>query len=295
MIPLVCLEPMQASVGVRILKRAAAVLAGVAAWGALAAPSFAGCSRPILVPASPLGQMMIVHSDTGRVEGVYPELLRDIGKAVGCTFEFRIVEPRVRAEMLVASGEMDVFVGAVRNPERDVWGRFVPLMEVEWKLVSHSPSRPPPATVGELLAMNGIVFDAVRGYNYGAAYRDLLNALDERHALDLVADPQTVVRKMQMGRADFSLMPPGTLDGALDAAEASIEFRKRVRLSHLAGLPHGVTGVYLSGSLKAEDAALLRQVLTQAARDGALLTRVHQALPAADAASYGALPASSAH
>src|SRR5262249_38710618 len=117
---------------VRTPWRLLAALAGCLA----AVLSLAGCSCPIMVPASPLGQMMVIHKDTGHVGRVYPELLRELGKAAGCSFEFALVEPRVRAERLVASGEMDLFVGAVRSPERDAWGRFVPLMAVEWKLVS---------------------------------------------------------------------------------------------------------------------------------------------------------------
>lgn len=255
----------------------------------LAPGADAGCTRPIRVPASPLGQMMVIRKDTGRVEGIYADLLRERGNAVGCVFDFPLVEPRIRAEKLIAGGEMDLFVGAARTPERDAWGRFVPLMEVEWKLVSHDSVRPVPASVPELLALPGVRFSAVRGYNHSPAYRDLIAALADRQVLEYVTDPQTVVRKMQMGHADFSLMPPGTLNGALDAAGASPEFRQRVRLTRLAGLPPAVTGVYLSGALDRQDAALLRHMLEQIARDGVLLARLRQVLPAEDAAAYASL------
>src|SRR5471032_2517215 len=136
----------------------------------------AKCSRPIVVPVSQMGKVMIVNPATNEVSGVYPELLRARGAAAGCEFVFRAM-PRVRAEAAVREGGADLLVASPRSPQRDAWGDYVPMIGSEWVLITMR-SDAPPSSVEELLARPGIRLNEVRSYNFGPAYMAMMANLE---------------------------------------------------------------------------------------------------------------------
>src|SRR5471032_2160444 len=86
-------------------------------------PGRAGCTRAIVAPASALGKMVVIDKDSGAVSGIYPELLREQGRKTGCAFEFPVV-PRVRAEMMLRTGQADLLLAATPVAERGQWGEY---------------------------------------------------------------------------------------------------------------------------------------------------------------------------
>ena len=267
----------------------AAALAAAAAAALLPARAGAACSRPIVVPASSLGRMMTVNEASGEVGGVYPELLRERGRRAGCAFVFPVV-PRARAEAMLRQGEADLMVGAVQVPERDRWGRYVPMIGTEWMLISVDAD--PPRSTEELLARPGIRLNVVRSYNYGPAYLALLARLDKQGKLEYVKDPQTIARKMEIGRANYAYMPSNTFAGALEDAGLRESLGRRVHYTRLAGIPPSTSGVYISRQTAPDDAAQLAAMLEQLSRDGELLARTRKHFTPAEMSSSFPLPRS---
>ncbi|MGZ5279694.1 MAG: substrate-binding periplasmic protein [Pseudobdellovibrionaceae bacterium] len=249
----------------------------------------ATCSRPIIVPASSLGKMVIVNDSTGEVSGIYPELLRERGQKAGCTFVFPIV-PRARAELMVSSGESDLLVGSVKVPERDAWaGDYVAIHGSEWMLASLLPTEAP-KSVEELLARPGLKFNAVRGYNYGPEYLAMLETLKKQGKLEYMKDPESIVRKMQIGRADYTMMPASTFAGALYALGLKEKLGPKVRYTHLAGLPTTVNGVYLSKKLSAQDMAAVKKLLIEIRNEDAVMIRMKKIFTKEELVSHFPLP-----
>lgn len=254
----------------------------------LPAAALAACSRPLVVPASALGRMMMVNEASGEVGGIYPELLRERGRRIGCEFMFPAM-PRARAEHMMQSGEGDLLVGAVRVPERDRWGTYVPMIGTEWMLISIRGDAPP-ATTEELLARPGIKFNAVRSYNYGPAYLALLARLDKQGKLEYVKDPQTIVRKMEAGRVDYTFMPSNTFAGALAELGLRDSLGPKVHYTRLQGMPTSTSGVYISNRTLPADAAQVAAMLVQLSQDGELLARTRRFFSAAEMSSTFPLP-----
>lgn len=248
----------------------------------LPAHAGAACSRPIVVPASPLGKMMTVNQASGEVAGAYPDLLRERGRRAGCEFVFPVV-PRARAEAMLRQGEADLMVGAVQVPERDLWGRYIPMIGTEWMLISTDPD--PPRSAEALLARPGIRLNAVRSYNYGPAYLALLARLDKQGKLEYVKDPHTVVRKMEIGRADYAFMPSTTFAGTLEELGLRESLGRRVHYTRLEGIPPSTSGVYISRRTPPDDAAQLAAMLEQLSRDGELLARTRKFFTPAEMSS----------
>jgi polar amino acid transport system substrate-binding protein len=255
-------------------------------WGAMAVAA-AACSRPIVVPASPLGRMIEVDPVRGTAWGIYPDLLRAYGARAGCVLVFPVM-PRARAEVLLRNGEADLLLGAVKVSERDAWGEFMPMLNSEWVLISRGGGAAP-RSVQALLDQRHIMFNAVRGFNAGPAYLDLLAGLERRGALEYVNDAQTIVRKMAAGRVDYTVMPSHTFAGAL--GEVAPQPALTVRYSRLEGLPPAVIGVYLAKTLAPADAAALRALLLQIrAADGLMIGLRRYFTPDEMASSYALAP-----
>ncbi|MCG2583582.1 ABC transporter substrate-binding protein [Massilia sp. TS11] len=173
------------------------VLAG-AAWPALAA-----CSRPIQVPMAPHGVAIVSKND--KAAGVLPDLLQSLGEAHGCKFVFSLV-PRARLEMLFKEGNADLIVLSTRSPERDRAGSFVPMINYRAVLVSNKPLPTPVHTVEELVKNTELRIALVRGFDYGPAYRTLLEpALTAR--VQLANDLNDLMRRLQANIADVTILP----------------------------------------------------------------------------------------
>lgn len=262
--------------------------AGLLLAAALPTAARAGCSRPIVAPASALGKMIVVDKD-GAVSGVYPELLREQGRKIGCSFQFPVV-PRARAEIMLRTGQADVLLAATAGPERLQWGDYIPMVGTEWLLVSKAGAAPP-ASVAALTALSGIRFNAVRGFNVGAEYQSMLDALAQRGELELVADAQTVAAKMLAGRADYSYMPSNTFAGALEALGLDAAHRAEFQYTRLAGIPASTSGVYLSKKLAPADAQLVTALLLALRADDSLLARARAVYTPQEMSSIFPLPA----
>lgn len=243
----------------------------------------AHCSRPIIVPVATLGKTVTVDPKSGAVSGVYPELLRSYGKEAGCSFVFDPV-PWARAEIMVRTGEGDLLASSMKVPEREAWGRFVPLVGSEWMLISLRTDAPP-RSVAQLLARRGTRVNVVRSFKYNAVYQRMLDELERQGRLEYVTDPATVVRKLAAGRADYTFLPSFTFASVLKTAGVPADVAARARYTRLEDMPKGTSGVYLSPALPARDAAELIQMFEKIRVNNEVGKRLREGLSAAEASS----------
>jgi len=234
----------------------------------------AECSRPILVPASPLGKVILVNNTTNEVTGVFPDVLHEYGKKFGCKFEFPVM-PRARAELMMSRGETDLLMGSIKVPERDAWGGdYVPLFVSEWHLISIRTD-PLPTSVDELLAKPRIKLYVVRGFNNGPKYIAMLEQMKKRGKLEIMKDPESIARMMKVGRADYTFMPLATFNGALASEGLKEFFAPKIRHLHLKGTPITISGAYLSKKLNLNDKTVITELLAQIRKDNAIINRLH--------------------
>lgn len=230
--------------------------------------SHAACSRVIKVPIAATGKSVRVDGDT--IAGIYPELLRGLSEKEGCSFTFTAV-PRARLEVLFESGRADLLIPASRTPRRDRHGSFVALIHNRPMLMSLQSTRPAITTMQELLDQTTLKVALVRGFDYGAAYQELLTTLGQQGRLLLEVDALSVARLLKSGAADATIMATTILSGALQDDERVRDVLDRLRIEPLAELPWGDSGVYLSNTtLSPQDKAALQDALERAAKSGAV-------------------------
>lgn len=226
-------------------------------WAVFAPLAHADCSRLIRAPVSPASRLVIVEGE--RVSGVWPDLLRQLGADIGCSFEFPVL-PRARIEMeLLAGQRLDVMAPATQTPQRDRHALFVPLLHQPLMLLTRN------ADVGKVASLaalrrSGWRTAALRSFAFSAEYRALIAELAAEHRVDYVNDPDAVGRMLRAGRIDFALLPPS---GAFSALDKSLSQRR------FDALPLLEVGAYLSThTLAPADLALLREALVKASKDG---------------------------
>lgn len=239
------------------------VVAGVAAVSAQAQ-----CSRVMQVPVSATGFSVIVQDEA--ISGIYPEILRAISQKDSCSFALSAV-PRARQEALFEGGKADLLIPATRTPRRDEFGHFVPLIYNRATLISIDAKRPRLQSLHDLVEKTDLRVILVRGFDYGPAYRQMVDELRRQGRLLWETDPLSVARMLKNGAADLTLMAPSILAGAVQGDERVGDLMERLRYEPVTELPWGDSGAYISRtSVSAEDRQVLQQLLEKAAQSGAV-------------------------
>lgn len=225
-----------------------------------AQPVLADCSRPMQVPVSSTGQSVIISD--GEISGIYPELLRSLGKD-GCEFAMTPV-PRARQELLFETGKADLLVPATKTQRRDEHGVFVPLTRSRATLIATDAKRAPFKSAYDLLERKDVRVVLVRGFDYGAAYLELMEALQRQNRLVLESDPLAVARVLKANPGDVTIMAPVIFVGAIQDDARVSDMLDKLRFDPIAELPWGDNGLYISkNSLSKEDSAALLALLNR--------------------------------
>lgn len=245
---------------------------------ALACNVQAACSRSIHVPIASLGLSVITAGEN--VSGVYPDVLRALASKQTCSFEFSVV-PRARLEALFAAGKADLLIPASRSARRDAWGQFVPLVRSRAVVISTKSDRPAIRSVQDLLEQRTLRVALVRGFDFGEGYQAIVKELTSQGRVELHVDAASVARMMQIGGADLTIMAPSILIGTLIGEGRSNGLLDTLRYEPLEELPWGDSGAYLSKTaLHDSDRAALVELLTQAAKSGAVWKAFQRYYPA---------------
>ncbi len=237
-------------------------LLGVNAW--------AGCSRPIVVPAAPTGFNVQVEGE--QVRGVFPEFLVQVGNAVGCQFKFPVF-PRARSDlMFFKTFDADILIPSSQTSERDQKAQFVHWLNLTPSLITLKSNPDVVPDLAGLLAKTKWRAAMVRSYSWGDEYDELMRKLKNEHRIDFVADLATVGRLLRSGRVEFTILPPTLLYSALENNGPGSENDDEFRYVRLDGLPRAKVGAYLSrNSMTPADLELLKEGMLKASRDGSLI------------------------
>ena len=250
----------------KTVRRSALAVALLLAFSAAAQ---AQCTRDINVPVSANGASVVVDGDN--IHGIYPDLLRTIGPKSGCHFVLTAV-PRARQVAMFEAGKADLLIPATHTPQRDEMGVFVPMMGHRSMLISVDRKRRAISSEKELLARREIRLALVRGFDYGEPYQALVAELTKQKRVFLEVDVNAVVRLMQDGAVDMTIMSPTIFEGAVNHEPRVSGLLDRLRMETIPELPWGMSGAYISRSaLSAADQATLQELFERIAKSKAVL------------------------
>jgi polar amino acid transport system substrate-binding protein len=240
--------------------------------------ALADCTRVINVPVSATGLSVTVKGSS--INGIYPEMLHDMGKKQDCEFHFSAV-PRARLEMLFETGKADLLIPASKTPRRDEFGIFVPLIHNRATLISLTSDRPALKSIQEFIDNKQLRLVLVRGFDYGPAYQELIGRLKQQDRLFFETDPLSVARVLKSSTHYLSIMAPSIFYGAIIGDPRVEGMQGKLRYEPLPELPWGESGAYISKSaLNDSDKTELRQLLEYAEKSGAIWKGFQRVYPA---------------
>lgn len=232
---------------------------------ALPFDSLAACSRIIQVPVTAIGYSIIIQAEA--VSGIYADLLREVEKD-GCQFRFTTV-PRARLEIMFKAGTADLLLPSTRTPQRDELGLLIPLIKSRATIISLASDRPAITSAQDILLRKDLRLVLVRGFDFGPAYRTLVEEMTQQGRVMLEADVVSVARMLKVSNNYISIMAPSIIVGAIKDDARVQDLRDKFRFEPIDELPWDDAGIYVSNtSLDKADREYLQNALSRAAKSG---------------------------
>lgn len=232
---------------------------------ALPFDSLAACSRIIQVPVTAIGYSIIIQAEA--VSGIYADLLREVEKD-GCQFHFTTV-PRARLEIMFKAGTADLLLPSTRTPQRDELGQLIPLIKSRATIISLSSDRPAITSAQDILLRKDLRLVLVRGFDFGPAYRALVEEMTQQGRVILEADVVSVARMLKMSNNYISIMAPSIIVGAIKDDARVQNLHDKFKFEPIDELPWDDAGIYISNtSLDKADREYLQNALSRAAKSG---------------------------
>lgn len=222
----------------------------------------AQCTKPVPVALSDLG--FGAYEDQGQIVGLLPDMLRELERRSGCAMVLEM-RPRARAVVEFLRGELGLLVAALKTPDRDLVGQFIPYGYTEMDLVLREDV---PAGIDSFAAFERqteLHLGVVRGITLGPSLNARLDQLMAAKRAEYSPDFHNVGSKLRLGRIQAAIIPFNihakmTADGELSPG---------TRIVDLPEASTEVLGFYLHRTLLgAADRAVLQRHLQDMVREG---------------------------
>ncbi|AZN35120.1 substrate-binding periplasmic protein [Iodobacter ciconiae] len=225
------------------------------------AHSAGGCSRPVVVAASPLGFFMDID-EQNKVSGIIPDFLAEISKATACQFVYDVM-PRVRALRMLESGEIDL-IAASKTPKRDAVADYVNVLSEQVSLISLKDWQGSNNVLDDLM-QGKMQVNVVRGFDSGPKYLELIASLRKKNRVEDVLNTDVIAQKMFNKRCDATIMG---VSGFIKSAE-KYNLESRLRITSIDSFPPVGAGFYFpKNSLPEKDRMLLINEITLKVKAG---------------------------
>lgn len=179
------------------------------------------------------------YRDNGRIVGISVDIAKEMARRTGCKFEFQWY-PRQRLFVELESGRIDMTMGSLRTPERDVYARHLPYAYLQYDLVLVQADGKQYSSLADYVARSSGRLNVTRGVAYDAAVETLLATLASQGRLEVVTDFEVVFGKLELGRAAGTLATPPIYGKYLK------DSKLRVTIVPLPESTPRFTGIYLS-------------------------------------------------
>jgi len=158
-------------------------------------------------------------------KGVDREVADELQRRTGCAI-VSSTPPRARAYAWLESGETDIVMAALNNPQRDGYALFIPYMQQRFATVMRNDVPAEKAGLAAFSADTSLRFGVVRGVTYGGRRDDWFAKMDAEHRLERGATLATVFRMLKSKRFSAMFAIPLQYEKEL----ADIGMREQVRI-----------------------------------------------------------------
>ena len=175
------------------------------AWGLAAGAQAADdCGRPLRVAMSDLG--VGGYLEQGQPRGLIPDLMQELQSRSGCRLQI-VPLPRARALLDFERGELDLITSALKTPERDRTGSYLPYGYTQQDLLLLPEAGPGIKRFADLRLRPDLRVGVVRGIRAGGRLDAEIDVLAERGRLEYSPDFNNLAAKLSARRLQAALMP----------------------------------------------------------------------------------------
>lgn len=233
------------------------------AWAA-AGPVDCG-QRPIRLAYFEFGYQY--YELDGQGHGIDKDVVDELAKRTGCQFSTQAM-PRARVWAELASGELDMSVAGIQNPERDQFAWFAPYERAKNYAVLRLATAASVHRGADFSAQNPLQFGVVRGFKHGDALDQWLEPLRQAQRVQESASVNQLVEKLKHKHIDGLFAQPAVYRKLLQDHQMEDE----VVLQDWAPQDKGVVGsLILSKSrFSSTEATRWQALMRELKRDGTL-------------------------
>ncbi|AGX87978.1 substrate-binding periplasmic protein [Candidatus Symbiobacter mobilis] len=225
--------------------------------------------KPISVAFYEFGYFYYVEN--GKAQGIDKDIVDELERRSGCAFA-RSLMVRARIWANLASGDLDMSVSGIQNPQRDTFAWFAHYLTMKNHAILRADIVPIVRNAGDFLAQPMRQFGVVRAFQHGADQERWLAILRAAGRVQESPDVETIFKKLRERRVDAMFSQPPV-------------YRKKIAdlgLQHLVhvqdwtpteqGVPHGLI---LAKSRFGEENARQWRALIDAMRADGTLQRIY--------------------
>ena len=147
------------------------------------------------------------YQQNGANRGAAVDIVAELGKRTGCRFNVEWY-PRGRMFVQLSNGQLDMAMSALRSPERDRAGSWIPYSYTQFQLLLTSAGGGPFGSLQEFVDHGKGKLNLTRGITYPPSTSAQLERLEKQGRLEYVNDYDIVFKKIKAGRAEGTLAPP---------------------------------------------------------------------------------------
>ncbi len=240
----------------------------LAATAAVADPMVCG-DKPVRLAFYEFG--LFYYTDAQGVKGIDKDIVDELTRRSGCKFETQVMA-RARIWADLASGDLDMSVSGIQNPERDNFAWFAHYLTmknfalVQAKVAASAPN------AHSFLKQAKWQFGAVRSFKHGLEQDKWLDELRASGRVEDSADVATLFKKLKEGRIDAMFSQPAVFRKYIPELGLQKDIVVQDWTPQEKGVPHGLI---LAKSRFSETQARQWQSLVDAMRKDGTLKRIY--------------------
>lgn len=145
------------------------------------------------------------YFDKGR--GIDPDVVSELERRTGCKFETQVMA-RARIWADLASGDLDMSVSGIRNPERDRFAGFANYLSMKNYALVQKNAAARVHQAEDFVGLKALQFGVVRAFKHGEKQDQWLDQLRREKRVQESPDVETVFRKLKEQRVDAMFSQP---------------------------------------------------------------------------------------
>lgn len=143
----------------------------------------------------------------GQGKGIDKDLVDELARRTGCKFSTQVM-PRARVWAELASGQLDMSVAGIQNPERDRFAWFAPYERAKNYAVLRLATAARVHKSADFAAQNQLQFGVVRGFKHGDALDQWLGSLRQAQRVQESARVNQLIEQLKLKHIDGLFAQP---------------------------------------------------------------------------------------